>query len=82
MDRQPSPLPIQQQPLKYDWTTMAYTDGSQKKLTLQGQEDKEITVIGSGVYLQAREEQQNNTLGSGPPKRDITQPIGLSSSPS
>jgi hypothetical protein len=68
MDRQPSPLPIQQQPLKYDWTTMAYTDGSQKKLTLQGQEDKEITVIGSGVYLQARGSSRTTHWDQGHPK--------------
>jgi hypothetical protein len=58
---------------------MAYTDGSQKKLTLQGQEDKEITVIGSGVYIPATEEAQNSTLGSGPPRRGIIQPTGQNS---
>jgi hypothetical protein len=42
---------------------MAYTDGSQKKVPLLGQEEHEITVIGSGIYLPAKPQTEEQHIG-------------------
>jgi ribonuclease HI len=42
---------------------MAYTDGSQKKVPLLGQEEHEITVIGSGVYIPATPQAEAQPIG-------------------
>jgi ribonuclease HI len=42
---------------------MAYTDGSQKKVPLLGQEEHEITVIGSGIYLPANPHTEEQHIG-------------------
>jgi ribonuclease HI len=42
---------------------MAYTDGSQKKVPLLGQEEHEITVIGSGIYIPASPRTEEQHIG-------------------
>jgi ribonuclease HI len=55
-------LPITEHPLKYDWTELAYTDGSQKTIPL-GQEGQQTTVIGSGLYVPATNTAPEQLIG-------------------
>ena len=57
-----APVSTQNFPLKHNWTDFAYTDGSQKKLAIAGTGGEEITVIGSGVYVPAQNDKQEQKI--------------------
>jgi ribonuclease HI len=59
------PLQLSPKPLKYNWKDFVYTDGSQKKMYVEGGlrgTPMEITVIGSGLYVPAQETAQERRL--------------------
>jgi hypothetical protein len=55
-------LDFAQQPLRYDWTELVYTDGSQQKVVV-GPEDKEVTVLGSALYVPATQGAAEQRIG-------------------
>jgi len=51
-----------QQDLKYDWTELVYTDGSQQTLPL-GPFETDIVVLGSGLYIPESLEREEQRVG-------------------